>query len=274
MSEPELLTLRASDGYDIAFRRYLPLAGTTTRAVVVYLHGIQSHGGWYDASSRHLAQAGFAVYFADRRGSGLNQVDRGHAPSWPQLARDVTDLEERALTDLWPQAGRLPLFLLAVSWGGKLAAALAAMHVGRYAGLALLCPGICPQRDVSRSAKFRIASCLARGRAMQKFPIPLDDPRLFTATPRWLDFLAHDPLALHEATARFLFESRQLDAYVAEAAEWIRAPAYLALADHDRIIDNAATQRYFARLGSTDKTSRIYPGAHHTLEFEPDPAPG
>jgi alpha-beta hydrolase superfamily lysophospholipase len=43
------------------------------------------------------------------------------------------------------------------------------------------------------------------------------------------------------------------------------------LAEHDRIIDNARTRRYFERLPATDKTVIEYPGAHHTLEFEPEP---
>ena len=269
MSEAEVLSIVAADGYHLACRRYAPSDGHRRLGLVVYLHGIQSHGGWYDASSRRLAEAGFTVYLPDRRGSGLNAADRGHGESWEQLAADMVAVESRALAEAAEAAVRLPLMLVGVSWGGKLAAALAAMHGGRYAALALLCPGICPQRDVSLGTKLRIAAALAGKRGRQRFPIPLDDPGLFTATPRWLEFLARDRLTLHEATARFLFESRRLDATVAAMAPWIRVPTWLALAGRDRIIDNDRTLAWLCRLGASERTARLYPTAHHTLEFEP-----
>jgi alpha-beta hydrolase superfamily lysophospholipase len=273
MSPDEHLFLAAGDGYRLAYRRYAPPAGAKPRGLVVYLHGIQSHGGWYEASCRHLAAAGLAVYFADRRGSGLNAVGRGDAESWEQLAGDVTALEERAVADWWPAAGRLPLFLAAVSWGGKLAAALARMHADRYAGLVLLCPGICAKRGVSAWTKLQIAKAVLGGHGAQLFPLPLGDPGLFTATPQWLDYLQHDELSLREATARFLFASRRLDDFMATTPEWIHVPTYLALAGHDDIIDNEKTRWWFQRVAAADKTVNEYSKAHHTLEFEPEPEP-
>jgi len=273
MSEAEVFLLTAADGYRIAYRRYLPPEGRRPRGLVVYLHGIQSHGGWYEASSRHLASSGLAVYLPDRRGSGLNKVNRGHADSWELLARDVTDLENLALAEWADAEGAPPLLLLAVSWGGKLAAALAAMHDGRYSGLAMLCPGICPKRGVSPATKLAIAVALARKNEFQKFAIPLADPNLFTATPWWLEFLEHDKLRLREATARFLFESRRLDEFLAEAHRWINVPVLLALAENDRVIDNFATRQYLMKMASRDRAVLYYEKAHHTLEFEHDPSP-
>ena len=167
----------------------------------------------------------------------------------------------------------MPLLLLGVSWGGKLAAAAARMHGGRYAGLALLCPGICPQRDVAPMTKLKIATALATGGGARRFPIPLDDPALFTSTPRWLDFLARDELSLRQATARFLAQSHRLDTFMATTPEWLHVPTYLALAGRDRIIDNEATRRWFDRVAAPERTLRLYPKAHHTLEFEPEPQP-
>lgn len=101
---------------------------------------------------------------------------------------------------------RLPVFLGAISWGGKLAAALERRHPGLVNGLMLLCPGFVPRIKVP--LRRRLWIFLTRWfRPSKPFPIPLSDPELFTATPRWLDFLHHDPLRLHQATARFLLES-------------------------------------------------------------------
>src|SRR5713101_9403486 len=74
---------RAADGYRCRFRRFVP--AEPVKARVIGVHGIQSHGGWYENSCRFLSEAGFAVSFLDRRGSGLNEEARGDVPSFRGL---------------------------------------------------------------------------------------------------------------------------------------------------------------------------------------------
>src|SRR5262245_4217124 len=107
-------TFAASDGYQLHYRRY-PVVGRQ-RGQVVALHGIQSHGGWYTGSCQHLARAGWEVLFLDRRGSGLNEQARGDTPSHRRLLADVDEF----IAAKCPK----PPFLLAISWGAKIAAVL------------------------------------------------------------------------------------------------------------------------------------------------------
>lgn len=118
-----------------------------------------------------------------------------------------------------------------------------------------------------------IARAVIGKRDRERFLIPLSDAALFTATPRWLEFLNNDTLALRQATARFLFESRRLDSYLDSAGAWIREPVLLMLAGRDRIIDNAATMAFAASMGARQLTVEMFGDAHHTLEFESDPRP-
>jgi alpha-beta hydrolase superfamily lysophospholipase len=260
-----LETFTAGDGYPWHYRRYQPVGPSRSR--VVCLHGIQSHAGWYEHSCRRLAGGGYEVFFLDRRGSGTNSVARGDAPSFRRLLDDVAEFLQ---TLRGTSAPALPLFLLAVSWGSKLATALQKRRPGLVDGIALLCPGFCPKVRVP--LRERLAILWARltnpGRL---FPVPLDEPELFTATPRWLDFLRHDPLSLHEATARFLIESVRLDWYLKVVPRHVHVPVILMLAGRDRIIDNARTRAFLDRFAATDKEIIEYPEAHHTLEFESDP---
>jgi alpha-beta hydrolase superfamily lysophospholipase len=164
----------------------------------------------------------------------------------------------------------LRIFLVGISWGGKLAAALQWRHPGLVDGLALLCPGFCSKVRPPFGQRAQILwSRLVAPRRL--FPVPLSDPALFTAAPRWQQFIRDDPLALRQATARLLVESVRLDGYLRFVPGAVRVPVLLLLAEHDRIIDNAATRRYVARFASPDKEIIEYSGAHHTLEFEPDP---
>jgi alpha-beta hydrolase superfamily lysophospholipase len=255
-------TFSASDGYQLHYRHY-PAVGTP-RGRVVCIHGIQSHGGWYTASCAYLAQQGYDVSFLDRRGSGLNQEARGDTPHSRRLVLDLAEF-------LGGTTGPLPV-LLAISWGGKLALALECVRPGLTSGLVLLAPGLCP--IVGPTLRQRLAIAWSRLIAPTRlFPIPLDDPELFTGTPRWQAFIRDDPLSLRRATARLLVASVFLDRAARRGRSHVRVPTLLLLAGRDRIIANAHTRDYFAQLGSADKHVIEYPEAHHTLEFEPDPTP-
>jgi alpha-beta hydrolase superfamily lysophospholipase len=137
-------------------------------------------------------------------------------------------------------------------------------------GLALLCPGFFPR--VRPPLKERLAifgSYLASPRRL--FPVPLNDPELFTASPEWQTFLRNDPLAVLRATARFLAHSVRLDGYLRFVPGRVTVPVLLMLAGQDRIIDNARTRRFVESFATADRTIIEYPEAHHTLEFEPRP---
>lgn len=256
----------ASDGYRWRYRNYPVPENARIRGRVIFLHGIQSHAGWYEHSSAALAAAGLEVDFLDRRGAGMNESARGDTSGFRRLLRDVAEFLDATRAP----ATERPLFLAGISWGGKLAAALPAYHACNLAGLILLCPGFFPQVGFSRRDRLRIAwSRLVAPRRM--FPVPLNEPELFTASPRWQEFIRQDPRSLREATARFFFESVRLDGYLRMVHRRINTPVLLLLAEKDRIIRNQPTRSFIESFASADKKCIEYPEAHHTLEFEPHP---
>jgi len=261
---PMFSTWTASDGYPILVASWSPSG--PPRGRVLLIHGVQSHQGWYQGLGRRLADAGYETHCADRRGSGANTRDRGHTPSAPRLVEDICEL----LAHLDARAPNLPTALAGISWGGKLAVLAAAQVPEQVKALALVCPGMQPRVGVSFGERLRIALAYFTNR-QKRFPIPLADPALFTANPAGLAFIANDPHGLREATAGLLAASTFLDRSVANAPPSVPQPVLLMLATEDRIVNNPKTRAYVDRLASEDKTVIEYPGAHHTLEFEPDP---
>jgi alpha-beta hydrolase superfamily lysophospholipase len=261
----------ASDGYRWKYRVY-PTPGTP-RAELVFIHGIQSHAGWYEHSCTRFSQAGYRVSFLDRRGAGMNSAGRGDAPGG--FRRLLDDLAEflTALPRTAPRGhsiAQLPVILGAISWGGKLAAALERRHPGLIDGLMLFCPGFASRIRLPLGRQLLVLLCrLFRPR--KQFPIPLNDPELFTANPHWHAFLRDDPLRLHHGTARLLIESARLDGYLRFVPKYVHVPVLMLLAEHDRIIHNAKVRAFVSRFATPDKQILEYPGAHHTLEFEPEP---
>jgi alpha-beta hydrolase superfamily lysophospholipase len=256
----------AADGYPLRYRRYDPPGGPgRAQGCVVCIHGVASHAGWYEYSCRKISEAGYTVAFLDRRGAGMNHLARGDTPSFRRLVDDLAEFLEA-----FPERLQKMPVLMAISWGGKLALALERRRPGRTSALALLCPGIFPR--VGPPLRHRLGIAWSRLVSPARlFPVPLSEPELFTANPRWQDFIRTDPLFLRQATARFFFESVRLDWYIQRAGRHVRVPLLLILAGEDRIIDNARTRRFIEQLPTEDKLIREYEGAHHTLEFEPNP---
>lgn len=265
-SPGDVRRFRASDGYEFAYRHF-PAKTGQPRGHVVALHGIQSHSGWYGYSAGRMAAAGYDVRFLDRRGSGLNDVDRGHAPHAERLMNDVVQFLTSGRHEQSHDAGTI---LLGVSWGGKLAASVAARRPELVDALALLYPGIRPRIRATLRQRFLLKLADAFDIHRKVAPIPLRDPALFTDDAQWQERIRDDPFALHEATSGFFLSSANLDRLIDQTAGAIHCPALLMLAGNDRIIDNRATRLFFDGLSSAEKTLLEYEAAAHTLEFEPN----
>jgi alpha-beta hydrolase superfamily lysophospholipase len=256
LADPLIERLEFDDGAGAFVRHWSP-EGSTIGSVVL-LHGIQSHSGWYLNSCGRLADSGFQVWAPDRRGSGLNQVHRGDAPSFRRLIDDVAALLRRVDP---------PRFLEGISWGGKLALGLQRRHPGLADGLVLLTPGLASQVNLTWNQRIAVLLCRCFS-PRSEFDIPLNNPELFTANVDFRRWIQDDPLALRKATARLLVESARLDMYNRFAARHVVVPTLLLLAERDRIIDNAGVRRLVARFPVADLTVREYSGANHTMEFE------
>jgi acylglycerol lipase len=253
----------AHDGRRLAVRVWKPV--DPPRARVVFLHGVASHGGWYTRSCHYLNQARFEVHFLDRRGSGVNTEGRGDVDRYETWIDDVAMYLERVGN------GR-PVVLCGISWGGRLAAAVARQHPGLICGLALLCPGLYSHFEPGMIQKLALAAPLPQRLLSRRVRIPLRHPSLFSDTPRWRDFVASDPLTLREVTIRFARADRRLTRFARESAPFIHTPTLLMLGGRDRIVANRQTRAFLSRTAATHKTVIEYENGGHTLEFEADPS--
>jgi acylglycerol lipase len=269
VTESDVRKFTASDGYNLRYR-FHPPCEAPPRGYVVAVHGIQSHAGWYEYSCRRLADAGYEVSFLDRRGSGLNDRDRGHASHADRLVNDVVQFLGDVRFRRNREAPTAPVILSGVSWGGKLAAVTCARRPELVDALALLTPGICARVRPSWHQRWRLQLADMLGVQRKLVSIPLGDPTMFTDEPEWQQFIRDDRLSLRQATVSLLQASVELDDEVAMVQQRIDCPALLMLAGKDRIIDNDKSRQWFERLQSSQKQTIEYPDARHTLEFEPD----
>ena len=238
--------------------RYRVVASQPARYHLLYLHGIESHSAWFLPAAASLRQLGFTTYLLDRRGSGLNMTPLpGDAPSARVLLEDVRQFRR--------QLGDLKLHLLGLSWGGKLAAAVALDQPEAFQSLILITPGLRSRRDLSLPSKANVLlSLLVGGQSLFKVPI---EPEMFTHTPRFLDFIRADPWRLQKVTARFLLTSRVLDWMIAKKIANLRLPILLFLAGKDLIIDNRGVQDLLSAVKNQVRV-QIFNDAIHAIQFD------
>ncbi len=276
-----LLNYRDDHGYLHHLRYWKPQR--RHRATILFLHGIQSHSGWYPYSCQRLAEAGFEIVFPDRRGSGLNKQDRGHVESVRQLRNDLVDALNCARTQ-FPLANPTtipPLFIAGMSWGGRLAWDVIRSYSfwkSRYhlannfpdslAGLALLYPGIHTLHQLTTKQRI-LLSLLGWGwTGSFRRDIPTNSAELFTRTPEFITYFNHNKETLRRATLSFYRISDQLYKTSAIFGQTLEIPLSLMLSQADEIVDNQTTMKWFDSLVAPQKTVKIYSQASHTLEFE------
>jgi alpha-beta hydrolase superfamily lysophospholipase len=258
--------VRASDGVELHYLRWCG-GRSPPWAVVIFLHGIASHGGWFGETAADLSSRGVAVYGPDRRGSGRSGGPRGHLARYGRALDDV----EEVVRLVCAEHRETPVFLAASSWAAKLAVVYAARRPAPLSGLLLLGPGLLPRVNLSPGRRLRvIVGHLVMPTA--RLPIPLT-PELYTANPPYVDFIRADPLRLLEATTRFFWETARLDRRRRRASARLSLPLLVLQGQDDKMMNVPSTRRWFARLDVEDKTYRAYAGAGHTLDFEPDRTP-
>jgi len=255
--------IRASDGMNLHYLRWCT-GQPRPWAVVIFLHGVASHAAWFGETAADLKAKGVAVYAPDRRGSGLSGGRRGH------LARHVRALDdvEEVVRLVGSEHKGTPLFLAASSWAAKLAVAYAAQRPAPLSGLLLLGPGLLPRVNLSPARRVAVVA----GHVVAptaRIAIPLT-PELYTTTPGYLDFIRADRLRLLTATAQFFWETARLDRRRRHASARLHLPLLVLQGEADAMMDVPKTREWFSRLGVDDKTFVVYPGAGHTLDFEPD----
>jgi acylglycerol lipase len=144
----------------------------------------------------------------------------------------------------------------------------AAQRPAPLAGLLLLGPGLFPRVNLSPWRRVLVVAG-HQLRPMARLPIPLT-PELYTANPPYRDFIRADPLRLLEATTQFYWETARLDRRRRDDTARLVLPVLLLQGEDDQMMDVPATRRWFDGLSGEQTAYRAYPGAGHTLDFEPD----
>ena len=252
---------QAPDGGKLGYIAYTAPGADTA---LVYLHGVESHAGWFAQAAVLLQERGYDVFCLDRRGSGINRENRGYTSGHVDNFRVLLDDIHAFITPLRQRYRRV--VLVGLSWGGKLATAHALAWPGDADALVLITPGLKSLVDVSLLAKLKIV-LFSQLSPRSRIASPIA-PEMFTTTPRYLDYIENDPLRLTHATARFYWQSNRLDAWLDDRIDRLDTPLLLFLAGRERIIDNTGVIELLQRAPLQDFEIIDYPDQTHSVQFD------
>lgn len=263
-------TFALPDGTPLYFRFWQAPAKApdASAPVLVLLHGLGAHTGWFIDMGNELNARGVSVYMPDHRGFGRSEGARGHVADWRIYPRDTAAF----LDEVQRRAPGAPLFVLGHSMGGRFALYVAADDAkskrNRLAGLILVNPWV---TEVSTMPVGKQVGILLGG--MRKSDKIVDynyDVNGMTANPDAHQLLRSDPNWVRQQSASFLYQvGLRMRGALLKQAKAALCPTLVLQADDDKVLVVRRTRKMYDVLGARDKTYKTYPGFAHDFEFEP-----
>ena len=209
----------APDGTRLAVRSF-PSGGSGP--VVLMLHGIASHMGWYGGIAQELQSRGVA------RSEGA----RAHASAWGVLVDDAVHLAGM-IERLHPGQ---PLHAMGISLGGAIVVASAILHPGLFRSLVLLSPALVSSVRVPLRLKLvTLTRAIISPSMLMNLPFGVEQ---LTTSPLWREVLANDRHRTRQVSARFLLELLRMQRFIRRHIRRVGEPVLAFFGASDEIIDN------------------------------------
>jgi acylglycerol lipase len=227
------------------------------RAVVLLVHGFNSHSGHYAWVADQLVQAGLAAYAVDLRGRGQSEGERFFVETLDDYVRDVETLAAIARE----REPGLPVFVLGHSAGGVVACVYALEHQAQLAGL--ICESFAfkvPAPDFALAVLKGLSHVAPHAHVLKL------ENRDFSRDPEVVRAMNADPLIANEVQpTQTVAAMVRADERLEKEFPRIRLPVLILHGTADKATKPEGSQRFFDRAGSADKTLKMYDGHAHDL---------
>jgi acylglycerol lipase len=245
----------STGGLQIFFRSWRPEG--PARGVVVIVHGVNSHSGYYLWTADQLVASGLAVYAVDLRGRGRSDGERYYVEKIGDYLSDVDGLVRLAKS----REPGLPVFLLGHSAGGVVSCVYALEHQAGLAGL--ICESFAfqvPAPDFALTLLKGLSHVAPHAHVLR---LKKED---FSRDPAVVQALLDDPLLENEVQpTETVAELARADDRLEKELPLITLPVLILHGTADKVTRPGGSQQFYDRAGSADKTLKLYEGAAHDL---------
>jgi alpha-beta hydrolase superfamily lysophospholipase len=226
-------------------------------AVVVIVHGFNSHSGYYGWVANQLVARGLAAYALDLRGRGKSEGERFYVEKFADYVRDVATFVRIARQ----REPGLPVFVLGHSAGGVVACVYALEHQAEISGL--ICESFAhevPAPDFALAVLKGLSHLWPHKHVLK---LKNED---FSRDPKVVEAMNKDPLIANESQAtQTVAEMVRADERLKNEFPLIKLPVLILHGTQDKATKPSGSQRFYDNTGSSDKTLKLYEGYFHDL---------
>jgi alpha-beta hydrolase superfamily lysophospholipase len=252
--------LKTSDGCAIFLRSWV----TDSPDVLLILHGLGAHSGWFIDMGNKLAARGITVYAMDHRGFGRSGGLPGHIDNYHTYIEDINFI----VTTIHKRHPEASIHILGHSMGGIFASHYAAKYQSALTSVLFLNPWV---QDTSQTTVLTTLRILLGGIVKsRRYWQVAGGSEVMTANPEAIQLLHTDPYWCRKQTTSFLYQLFLMRSAVLKNAKLISKPALVMQAEADKAVVSEASHNLYEKLASKNKRWTTFPGYEHDSEFEAD----
>jgi alpha-beta hydrolase superfamily lysophospholipase len=246
---------KGGGGLNIVYRSWHPEG--KPRAVLIIVHGFNSHSGQYRWAANRFTASGYAVYVLDQRGRGKSEGERFYVEQVEDYVNDVATFVALAKSR---EPGQ-PVFMLGHGAGGIISCVYTLDHQKEIDGL--ICESLALKVQVPELL-LKTVKWLAR--YFPRLPVLKLSMKGFSRDAKVVESMVSDPLIAKEiqpaiTVAAMLRASERLERDFAR----IRLPVLILHGAADTVTLPIGSKMFQEYAGSDDKTLKIYPDHAHDL---------
>ncbi len=247
---------------DIFYQYWLPEG--VMKAVLLIVHGLAEHSGRYMNVVNHFVPRGYAVYAYDHPGHGRSFGLRCHIDGFNDF---LTTLEYFSSLVRRRHPG-VPVFIIGHSMGGAVSAAYLTTNQDEFSGAILSGPAV---KVSNKLPKFMLLMGKVQSALMPRSGLWQLEADGISRDPDVVKAYESDPLVYSgKITARLAAELFSAIRRTNDIADKITLPMLIVQGGLDRLVDPAGAKLFHQKIGSTDKTLKVYDGLYHEVFNEPE----
>jgi alpha-beta hydrolase superfamily lysophospholipase len=252
--------LETSDGCTIFLRSWM----TNSPDILLILHGLGAHSGWFIDMGNKLAARGLTVYAMDHRGFGRSGGLRGHIDNYHTYVEDINFI----VTTIRKRHPEATIHILGHSMGAIFASHYAAKYQNELTSILFLNPWVQDTSQLPMLTTLRIfLGGIFKSRRYWQVAGGSD---VMTTNPEAIQMLQSDPYWCRKQTASFLYQIILMRSAMLKKAKLISKPGLVMQAEADKSVVPEASHELYDTLVNNDKTWKTFPGYAHDSEFEAD----
>ncbi|MCB0541533.1 MAG: lysophospholipase [Bacteroidetes bacterium] len=225
--------------------------------VIVLVHGLNSHSGYYQWTAEQFVEQGYAVFALDLQGRGESEGERYYIENIYDWVSDVDTLVESAKK----QYGNLPIFVLGHSAGGVLACLYVLEHQEKIKGL--ICESFAFQVPAPDFALTVLKGLSHIAPHLHTIKLKNED---FSRDLSVVERMNNDPLIANESQPAKTMEQLVLaDERLKKEFSQIHIPVFIIHGTADKATKYSGSQFFYENVGTVDKSLKLYEGHYHDL---------